>query len=232
MGHRNGTIVRYPPGASGVQSLAVVYRPGGQEIAAAFSDGTIRILDPTRGPEELRLDCHIVGGSGPVVACMLAYDPTGRWLAACSTPSDRAPGEVWVFDAATGQRISTLPHHTSSVVAVAFHPNGKRIASASLDRTIKLWETETGQEVLTLRGHKSGVLSVAFSPDGRRLARREASTIPSRSGMQRRSLPPHGTGREKDQNQELTRFRAEAEAPLQEQNIDAMMPNGAEAFAR
>ncbi len=69
----------------------------------------------------------------------------------------------------TGQRIFTLRNHTSKVVAVAFSPDGRRIATASFDLTVKLWETETGQEVCTLRGHTAGVLSVAFSPDGRRI---------------------------------------------------------------
>jgi hypothetical protein len=53
---------------------------------------------------------------------------------------------------------------------VAFSPDGRRLASASYDGTVKLWDADTGQEVLTLRGHSGRVTSVAFSPDGRRLA--------------------------------------------------------------
>src|SRR5262249_40460727 len=49
-------------------------------------------------------------------------------------------------------------------------PDGQRLASASSDQTVKLWETATGKELLTLKGHTSGVSSVAFSPDGQRLA--------------------------------------------------------------
>ena len=52
----------------------------------------------------------------------------------------------------------------------AFSPDGRRIASASGDHTIKIWDAETGQEVLTLRGHTSSIWAVAFSPDGQRLA--------------------------------------------------------------
>ena len=48
-------------------------------------------------------------------------------------------------------------------------PDGRRIATTSHDRTVKLWDAETGQEVLTLRDHTAGVICVAFSPDGHRL---------------------------------------------------------------
>jgi WD40 repeat protein len=53
---------------------------------------------------------------------------------------------------------------------VAFSPDGKTLASAGDDQTIRLWETATGKEIRRLTGHQSGISSVAFSPDGKRLA--------------------------------------------------------------
>ena len=61
--------------------------------------------------------------------------------------------------------------HAAVSTSVAFSPDGKRIASASQDRTVKVWDARTGQETLTLKGHTDVVSgSVAFSPDGKRLA--------------------------------------------------------------
>ncbi|HPO35853.1 MAG TPA: caspase family protein [Syntrophales bacterium] len=60
--------------------------------------------------------------------------------------------------------------HTSQVSAIAFHPDGKRIFTGSLDKTIKVWEIETGREVKAIRSHEDQVYTIAISRDGRYLA--------------------------------------------------------------
>jgi hypothetical protein len=65
---------------------------------------------------------------------------------------------------------NSLERHGSPVRSVAFSPDGKTLASASSDKTIKLWNLQTQKEIATLTGHSNSVNSIAFSPDGKTLA--------------------------------------------------------------
>jgi serine/threonine protein kinase len=65
----------------------------------------------------------------------------------------------------------TLRGHTDAMTAVCFSPDGSRLASASHDGTVKVWDAAAGRETRTLAAHAPGQLyAVCFSPDGARLA--------------------------------------------------------------
>jgi WD40 repeat protein len=60
--------------------------------------------------------------------------------------------------------------HADAVTAVAWSPDGRRIASGSDDMTVQVWDAADGGHVYTYQGHSDQVIAVAWSPDGRRIA--------------------------------------------------------------
>jgi WD40 repeat protein len=92
----------------------------------------------------------------------------------------------------------TLMGHANGVTSATFSPDGKRIASASYDKTAKVWDAGTGKDILTLKGHAAEVSCVAFSPDGKRIASAsEDKTVrlwDTASGQEILTLKGHAAG--------------------------------------
>jgi WD40 repeat protein len=69
-----------------------------------------------------------------------------------------------------GQEVRKLPGHDKPVTAAAFDAAGKRLATASTDGIIKVWDAETFEVIAEPAGFEGEVRSLAFTADGKRLA--------------------------------------------------------------
>jgi WD40 repeat protein/serine/threonine protein kinase len=149
---------------------SVSYDPAGEQLASAGGDWAVKIWDPTLSQELQTLKghhcwCHGVAFSpDPGLPAPVDGEPAsrgfGRRLASVSGDGD---ARIWDDD---GHELHTISAHGNFIRGVAIGRDGTRMATASVDGTLKLWDVGTGQEVLTLKGHGGGVSCVAFSIDG------------------------------------------------------------------
>jgi WD40 repeat protein/S1-C subfamily serine protease len=139
-----------------------VLSPNGKFLLAA-EGGNLKLYD---------LSSHEVEASWSKFAALgynaLAFAPHGKTFAAAMDLNSEPV--VHVCDATEGESLFTCKGHTKRINNVVFSPNGRRLATASSDGTIKLWNASSGKETGTLEAHRTGVVGLAFSNDGRLLA--------------------------------------------------------------
>ncbi len=103
----------------------------------------------------------------------LAFDPRGRWLALSGQ------NVIELRDLAKFELQRKLTGHSSSIVQVAWAPDGGRLASLEQSGVIGIWDPETGDEAVAMLESPNGerYTAIAWSPDGRTLAAGDATAV-------------------------------------------------------
>lgn len=140
---------------------AVAFSADGHWLASGGEDRTVQIIDRASGQRS-----HTFRTGAPVTH--LAFSPDSQSLAAGSDPA-AAPVSLWDLATRTER---TLTGHTQAVTALAFHPAGDRIATASFDGTVRLSDLAAKSDSASVFDfHQMGPCAgVAFSPSGRHVA--------------------------------------------------------------
>ena len=86
----------------------------------------------------------------------LAFSPDSRWLVGSSRmiegtgrPPNEEAYEIFVWDLTSGQLKQTLPGHSRAITALAFSADGRLLASAGRDRSLKIWDMQTFRQLRT-----------------------------------------------------------------------------------
>ncbi len=154
-------------------SADIIYSPDSNKAAAWNMDGDIWIWNTPTGEHAGTLK-----GQKNKWGMALAWSPEGTWLA-----SGRVDITIW--DIASKNKFQTLEGHKDFIRDLVFSPDGQYLASACMDKTVRVWDISTGKVLYVLRPQglviylKSGPVvnpislpmsAVAFSPDGKKLA--------------------------------------------------------------
>jgi WD40 repeat protein len=153
----------------------LAFSPDGRTLATSNSSHTVQLWDTATGQEVRELN---LGGESDTCSG-LSFSPDGRTLAVAiiNSMSLNPDQTVKLWDPATGQEKRPLRGHPARVFAIAFSPDGRRLASACMYGTVWVWDLDTGRMVLSLRAATRSVDSLAFSPDGRKLVTASDSTV-------------------------------------------------------
>jgi WD40 repeat protein len=139
----------------------------------------VRLFDPATGrPFGVPAPHHPLWG-----VRSFAFSPDGKYFATGSNPPQIAIGELRLWETSTGHLLFPPIPYTNFVSGIAFHPEGKVLATGDYSGLVRTWDMSTGQEIGRPLPQGEIVLQLSFSPDGKMLAVGLASDRTGKPGI-------------------------------------------------
>lgn len=132
--------------------LSVAFHPTAPQLACSSGKGCVHVWDYARDATVLRLECS-------TVVYGVVFSADGRWIAGAGHD-----GLIYVWDAASGQRVALLSGHTHRVLALALCADGRTLISGGADQTLRVWDLPNARPLYELNGHRRSIAAMALSP--------------------------------------------------------------------
>jgi WD40 repeat protein len=139
------------------------FSPDGSLLAASVPLNVVRMWDTQSGEERKLIRVGLLDSA----ISAIAFSPDGETLA-MATGMPVGAGTIRFVNVKSGRETSKrLTAHGAVILALAYSPDGRQLASGSADQRIHVWDLESRKAIASLQGHRGFITSLVLSPDGK-----------------------------------------------------------------